>query len=558
MAAQTLTNNNRCRAPKRLRPIGLAITVVTFVIAATLSFSLSGGPVEAQGDPVIYLTFDDGPVPQLTSPLLDTLDEFDAKATFFPVGLRVEQNRALVGDTFDRGHAIGNHSRTHPDLSSLTDAEIRDELNQSTDAIIAATGEAPTCMRPPNGTNDPRVNAISESLGLTPIFWNLGGGDYGLTDPQDFLDRVSGAQSGDIILLHDAAGQTSIDAARLVLEDFTSRGFRFESVPACRVGTPPTTTTAPPTTTTTVPPTTVPPTTPPVTTVPPTTVAPTTTTTPPGPGGAAIEIRAKGDIGNERIELRLNGSTVASYNLSRSYQIFGFTPASSITVNQLRVHFVNNGQDELGDRNVEIDYVNLNGQRFESEAPSVESIGSYRSDDGCRRGFKQSQRLACTGRFDYGVPQGTIIGAGSPGTTQPPVTQPPTTQQPTTTQPLGGGDEIQIRAKGDTGTEQISLQLDNQIVATWTVGTAFQTFSYDLPAGTAINQLRVRFINDARIPAGDRNVEIDYVVVDDTRYESESPATESRGSWNAATGCRPGFKQSQRLACTGYFQYAVN
>ena len=520
----------------------------SLLVLVLLGLTQVGTPATAQGPPVLYLTFDDGPVPAFTNQLLAHLDTYDAKATFFPVGLRVQQNQSTVGDVAARGHAIGNHTVTHPNVLAISDSDLRSEIRDASALITAATGNPVNCFRAPNGSVSAQLDRITAEEGLTQVLWDTGGNDFGLADPEAFLDQIAGVQDGDIILLHDAAGPNSIEAARLVLEEYTSRGFVFETFPACRSGSvppppppPPATTTTTTTTTTTA--------APPATTT--TTTPPATTTPPPTGNGGSVQVRAKGDTGTERIELRLDGSTVASFNVSQSFQTFTFnSPARS--VNNLRVWFVNDARIPSGDRNVEIDWVQIGAQRIESEAAGVESLGSWTQGDGCRRGFKQRPRLGCNGWFDYGF-SGTIGGGSGPGTTPPPPTSPPTS--PPTTAPPAGGSDLAVRAKGDTGEETISVEVNGSVIDTQALTTSFVEYSFTVPAGVSPSRVRVRFTNDARTAAGDRNAEIDWIRWAGVTYQSEDPSVLSQGSWTGPTGCRQGFKQSQRLGCQGWFQY---
>lgn len=175
----------------------------------------------APGDrPVVYLTFDDGPGPT-TPAFLDLLAGYGIEATFFVTGRAVTANSATARRIVAEGHGIANHTWNHPRLTTLADQAIRAEFDRTTETIIATTGVAPVCYRPPYGATSARVHAQAVAAGLANAQWTTGRADshWGLwdIDTNDWrlslrsttwseaamrrqLDR---AADGDTILLHD-------------------------------------------------------------------------------------------------------------------------------------------------------------------------------------------------------------------------------------------------------------------------------------------------------------------------------------------------------------------
>jgi peptidoglycan-N-acetylglucosamine deacetylase len=171
---------------------------------------------------LLALTFDDGPNPAITAKLLDLLAKHDAKATFFLVGKFVEQCSALAKETIARGHLVGNHTQTHPNLFFCSRKETREELQRCSEAIHKATLEAPNWFRPPYGFRNPWLGEITQHLGLKTAMWSLLPGDWRVKRPEWLIDRMkpiathaqqnlqkknatprSAAPPGDIICLHD-------------------------------------------------------------------------------------------------------------------------------------------------------------------------------------------------------------------------------------------------------------------------------------------------------------------------------------------------------------------
>ena len=107
-----------------------------------------------------YLTFDDGPMYPNTERVLEILADFEVPATFFVVGQNVNANPELAARVVQEGHAIGNHSYTHPDLTTLNQQAASNQLGMTQRAIWNATGVWPTIMRPPYGSSNASVDQL--------------------------------------------------------------------------------------------------------------------------------------------------------------------------------------------------------------------------------------------------------------------------------------------------------------------------------------------------------------------------------------------------------------
>ncbi len=99
----------------------------------------------------IALTFDDGPDPRQTPQILKILDQYQAKATFFVVGDRVNRNPEIVRQQLKLGHEVANHSFHHPSFQRLNSNAMNSEITQTQEAVFQATGYTPTLFRPPGG-----------------------------------------------------------------------------------------------------------------------------------------------------------------------------------------------------------------------------------------------------------------------------------------------------------------------------------------------------------------------------------------------------------------------
>ena len=181
------------------------------------------------GNKVIALTFDDGPGPY-TAQLLDILDQHGAKATFFLIGSKVSAQADVLRRMHARGHQLGNHSWSHPELPKLPVDQIASEIDRTNDAIKQATGVKPSILRPPYGAVNGVVLEQLRARGMSSILWSV--------DTRDWADRnsdivcsraVAGAHPGDIILMHDIH-QTSVNAVPCVLSALKQQGYSFVTV----------------------------------------------------------------------------------------------------------------------------------------------------------------------------------------------------------------------------------------------------------------------------------------------------------------------------------------
>jgi peptidoglycan-N-acetylglucosamine deacetylase len=194
----------------RMRPRALALSVVALVLAQC-------GPDECapagESQPVVYLTFDDGPS-GYTGSMLDVLGRHGVRGTFFVLGTHVGGRPSTVAAIRDAGHAVGNHTWSHRALTELSDAAVRNEI-LSTDQVIAdVTGWGSGCVRPPMGAVSDRVRSIVRSLGMTTVMWTIDTRDW--TDGASvgsIIGHLNDAVDGSIVLLHDGGGNQSATVA---------------------------------------------------------------------------------------------------------------------------------------------------------------------------------------------------------------------------------------------------------------------------------------------------------------------------------------------------------
>ncbi len=180
----------------------------------------------------VALTFDDGPHPVMTPWILDLLDRYNYRATFFLVGKQAVMYPELVREIVERGHQIGSHSHTHCNLCTLDRLGIEQELVRSRAAIRQACGKTVTIFRPPGGNYNASVRQAAAATGFTSVFWTENIGNYpGATGPAIAEAMDAKLANGGIVLLHNGYDETEV-ALPYLLAKLKSRGVRCATVTA--------------------------------------------------------------------------------------------------------------------------------------------------------------------------------------------------------------------------------------------------------------------------------------------------------------------------------------
>lgn len=152
----------------------------------------------------LALTFDDGPNPTVTPGLLDLLERCGARATFFVMGSRVRAFPELTREIAARGHVLGNHTETHPNLTFLSAKQLHEELGRCHEAVQATAGYRLRWMRPPFGFRGPGLGGVVRRMGYTGVaMWSKLVKDWRPQPPEPVIRRLRGVRGGDIVLMHD-------------------------------------------------------------------------------------------------------------------------------------------------------------------------------------------------------------------------------------------------------------------------------------------------------------------------------------------------------------------
>lgn len=190
-----------------------------------------------EGGKRIALTFDDGPDRKYTPAILDILKQKQVKATFFVVGIQIAKYEDELERIVKEGHAVGNHTWDHADMTTLTPEEIADEIGKTDEAIRKAIGDEPRLFRPPYGAFDDKVKQAVASADKEFVLWNVDTRDWAGTEADDMVNHVKQhAKPNGIILMHCFGGRggkldNTVQALPRIIDALVEEGFSLVTIP---------------------------------------------------------------------------------------------------------------------------------------------------------------------------------------------------------------------------------------------------------------------------------------------------------------------------------------
>lgn len=226
---------------KTLLKIFAAALTLIFVVSAAVSAGYSA--ISANGTTrkipvynvatdrhVVSLTFDAAWGADKTLGILDILDDYGIKATFFLVGFWVDNFPDMVKEIEARGHEIGTHSETHPHMPTLSREDMVSQLTTSSQKITANTGKEVSLFRPPFGDYNNALVEVCQSMNIIPIQWDVDSLDWKGISAAQIHDRVvSRVKDGSIVLFHNNSDNI-LEALPLVIETLKLKKFTFAPV----------------------------------------------------------------------------------------------------------------------------------------------------------------------------------------------------------------------------------------------------------------------------------------------------------------------------------------
>ena len=176
------------------------------------------------GSKVVALTFDDGPGYESTQRILDILAKYDAKATWFCLGSKVDANPDMLKKINAAGHEIANHSYNHPNLVNLPLNEALSNINSASASIKNVIGKSPNYLRPPYGSYN---DTIAQNTSMKIALWNVDSWDWKLRNGKSTYQHVMQTmRPNPVILFHDIYN-TSADAVELLVPQLVKEGYTF-------------------------------------------------------------------------------------------------------------------------------------------------------------------------------------------------------------------------------------------------------------------------------------------------------------------------------------------
>lgn len=175
-------------------------------------------------DKLVCFTFDDGPYAPVTNKILDTLEKYNGRATFFVVGDRADTYSDEIIRASKMGCEIGTHTYSHVNLNSLSVPEMQEEIKKSCDAISKYTGKNVKVLRPPEGAANDTVKA---NVGMPMVLWSVDSRDWDYRNAdKDYKTVMDNVFDGSIVLMHDLYPATA-DAVASLIPELAKQGYKF-------------------------------------------------------------------------------------------------------------------------------------------------------------------------------------------------------------------------------------------------------------------------------------------------------------------------------------------
>lgn len=184
-------------------------------------------------DKKIALTFDDGPHPKKTKEIINVLEKYGIKATFFVIGINVKNYPETMRNIVDHGYEIGNHTYSHKILKNSKKSDIKNEIEKTELEIIKNGSVKTKIIRPPCGEYNDNLIDISLENDYKIVLWNIDTKDWAHANKKDIVNNIlSRVKGGDIILFHDyvSGKNNTVEALEIIIPKLLKEGYEFVSV----------------------------------------------------------------------------------------------------------------------------------------------------------------------------------------------------------------------------------------------------------------------------------------------------------------------------------------
>ena len=222
------------RVSSHWRPLVFALVLVMAIPlpAGATVYDVDGRPIRTVPRPGrVALTFDDGPNPTWTPVILDLLDEYQVKATFFVNGYRILAYPDLAAEVVRRGHSLQNHGYGHQRMTEVSDTVARLEVVRGAQSILDDAGVVSTCFRPGWGLSSARTRRITADVHHATLLWTVDSGDYAHQSGAGNIARIlADLDAGDVVLMHDSIGWAARDSLPTIIEAVRAAGMEFDTL----------------------------------------------------------------------------------------------------------------------------------------------------------------------------------------------------------------------------------------------------------------------------------------------------------------------------------------
>ena len=217
----------------RIRVVSIFLTVLILLTPLKASAQRVVYSSNVNATKKIALTFDDGPHPRLTPKILDILSRYHVKATFFVIGVNVNNYPNQLEMIVDNGHEIGNHTYSHRILKSKSRTEIENELSKTEQAVKSIRDFEMDLIRPPCGLYDETLEMVARERNDKIVLWAIDTLDWEHTSTRVMVKNVlKNLKDGDIILFHDyVSGEYNTpEALEILIPILLEKGYEFVTV----------------------------------------------------------------------------------------------------------------------------------------------------------------------------------------------------------------------------------------------------------------------------------------------------------------------------------------
>lgn len=182
----------------------------------------------------MFITFDDGPTPEVTEFVLNLLDKHQAKASFFCIGKNVRQHPDIINRIIKDGHTIGNHTYNHYNCYQHSLEQYLENIKSTAELLKEVSSKAKKLFRPPYGRISSKVTRALQKQGYEIIMWDVLSADFDLNTSADqcIKNVISNVKPGSIVVFHDSVKSYPVlkEALPKILSHLDKQGYQFSAL----------------------------------------------------------------------------------------------------------------------------------------------------------------------------------------------------------------------------------------------------------------------------------------------------------------------------------------